>query len=60
MDAEQNSVGRGIGHGIALAMAGVEVVGGVGIAAGGGAEAIVTSPAAVTVLGAAAPRNDYY
>lgn len=51
----QNSVGRGIGHGIALAQSVTEVVGGVVIAAGGGAEAIVTAPAVATVVGAAAP-----
>jgi RHS repeat-associated protein len=51
----QSSVGRGIGHAVALAQSGAEIVVGAGAAVGGGAEAIATSPAVVTIVGAAAP-----
>lgn len=52
---EQNSLGRGIGHGIAIVQGLQEIVGGIGLGLGGGAEAVATSPAAVTVIGTAVP-----
>ena len=51
----QNKVGRAIGHGIAIAQSVSEIAGGITVAVGGGAEAVATSPAVVTVVGAAAP-----
>jgi RHS repeat-associated protein len=51
----QSSVGRGVGYAVALAQSGAEILVGASAAVGGGAEAIATSPAVVTVVGAAAP-----
>lgn len=51
----QNSVGRGIGHGVALAQSAIEIVSGISGAVGGGAEAVATAPAAATGVGAVVP-----
>jgi RHS repeat-associated protein len=55
LDAEQNSTGRAIGHGLALGQAGAEVYGGAATIAGGSAGTAVTAPACGTGVGCAAP-----
>ena len=51
----QNKVGRGVGHVVALAEATSEVLVGLQAAGGGTAGAVLTAPASVTGVGAAAP-----
>ena len=51
----QNAGGRAIGHVLALGQAATEIYVGSQAAAAGGTEAFITSPAVVTVAGAAAP-----
>jgi RHS repeat-associated protein len=55
LNAEQNSTGRAIGHGLALVQSGAEIYGGVTLIVGGGAEATITAPACGTGVGCAAP-----
>jgi hypothetical protein len=54
MVENQNTLGRGVGHGVSLLQAAVELEAGVGMMLGGG-EALVTSPAAATGVGAVVP-----
>jgi len=53
----QNKAGRAIGHGLALVQGAAEVYGGFQGMAGGGAEAIVTSPACASGAGCVAPAT---
>jgi RHS repeat-associated protein len=54
-DLPQNSFGRGVGHALALTQGTLELYGGATLAFGGGAEAVVTAPAAGTGVGAIIP-----
>jgi hypothetical protein len=55
MDAEQNTAGRAIGHGLTIVQAGAEIYGGVTAAIGGSGGAVVTAPACATGVGCAVP-----
>jgi len=55
MNADENSTGRAIGHGVALTQAGAEIAGGLSLITGGGSEAVITSPLCATGVGCAAP-----
>ena len=52
---DQTTTGRVIGHGVAILQGVTEVVTGGNMIAGGGTEAVVTSPAATTGVGAVVP-----
>ena len=55
INAPQNVVGRSIGDAASLVQGGLEVIQGVGMITGGGAEAGVTAPACATGVGCALP-----
>ena len=55
LNAEQNSAGRAIGHGLAVVQGGAEIYAGVQAITAGSAGTVVTAPACGTGVGCAAP-----